>query len=692
MNCDTFRAIALRLSLRSARDNRSGYRFCGRQTRPCRLGTLAREVQIGMLHLPVPGSLFGPYPERTQERAPALANAGRLTPSLPWRRGQRRFLRLVRSLRGDANHLASISTLARREEVLKRLLAQGFSPELSAEVLLRVGAASHLELGMNPTEAQYLAAWVMLSGGLAELAGGEGKSLAVAMAACAAAAAGIPVHVFTANDFLAERDAAGLSPLYEHFGLSVACVTKLHSFEQRRRAYRADVTYCTAREVGFDYLRDLAAPASASGTARSRPEQHERALRGLCMAIVDDADAILLDEARSPMTISRPAPSGASLGALEQAMLCARRLEPDKHYRLDTSIQNVQLTPAGKTRLAEASVDGAAQWRNPRQREELVDLALYSIHLLERDRDYVLLGDSVALIDPTTGDPDVGRDWNRGLVQMLALKEGVQPPPINETVAQMSLQSLFGRYHCLGGISGCLAPARLELAMLYDQRIVRVGVRAAPRRRHWPTRVFGHRFQVWRAVAQRVRELQATGRPVLVCTDSVADAEALSAVLTKNGLRWQLLQGRQDSIEHSAVARAGRPLRVTIVAQGAGRGTTIEVEPGVAENGGLHVISCAFSGVRRVHEQLLARAGRHGQPGTGEIMLCLDQGLLAQHLPLSLRRAAQRPLRNGELPRFAASLLGAVAQRVEELGQRWVLWKLRREDRSWRRRMSGSAV
>ena len=645
------------------------------------------------LHLPVPGSFFGPYPERETERAPAWTNATHLTPGLASRRARQRFLSRIRGLRGDATYLSTISALTRQEEVLKRLQTQGFTPELAAEVLLRVGGATHLELGMIPTEAQYQSAWVMLHGGLVELAGGEGKSLAVAMTACAAALAGIPVHVFTANDYLAERDAAALGPLYEHFGLKVACVTKLHGFEQRRRAYHADVTYCTAREVGFDYLRDLAAPhlSAAAGAPRGRPDTHDRALRGLCMAIVDDADATLLDEARSPMTISRPAPSGASLSALEQAMQWARRLEPDKHYRLDTSIQNVQLTPAGKARLAESGAGSAAQWRNPRQREELVDLALYAIHLLVRERDYLLHNDSVALIDPTTGEPDVGRDWNRGLVQMLALKEGVNPPPINETVAQMSLQSLFARYHWLGGISSSLAPARLELAMLYDQRITRLGRRAPQRRRQLRTRVFGHRFMVWRAVMHRVRELQATGRPVLIGTDSVADAEALAAVLTKNGLRWQLLQGRQDSIEHSAIARAGRPLRITIVAQAAGRGTTIEVEPGVAENGGLHVISCVFSGVRRTHEQLLSRTARRGQLGSGEVMLCLDQGLLAQHLPQPLRQPVRRLLmRNGEVPALLAPCLDAVVQRIEEISQRWALWKLRREDRSWRRRMEGA--
>jgi preprotein translocase subunit SecA len=644
------------------------------------------------LPLPVPGPFFGPYPERESERAPAWKNATRLTPSLFSRRAQKRFLDRIRGLRADAGHLALISTLVRQEEVLKRLQSQGFTPELAAEVLLRVGSACHLELGMNPAEEQYLAAWVILQGGLAELAGGEGKSLAIAMAACAAAVTGIPVHVFTANDYLAERDAAALGPLFEHFGLTVACVTKLHSFEQRRRAYHADITYCTAREVGFDYLRDLASPNMAEAGARGRTaSDSDRALRGLCMAIVDDADATLLDEARSPMTISRPAPSGASLNALEQAMLCARRLEPDKHYRLDTAIQNVQLTPAGKARLAESQNDSAAHWRNPRQREELVDLALYAIHLLVRERDYVQQDGSVALIDPTTGEPDSGRDWNRGLVQMLALKEGVSPPPINETVAQMSLQSLFGRYHWLGGVSASLAPAKLELAVLYDLRITRIGGRILNRRRRLPTRVFSQRFLVWRAVAQRVRELQETGRPVLIGTDSVADAEALAAVLSKNGLRWQLLQGRQDSIEHSAIARAGRPLRITIVAQAAGRGTSIEVEEGVAENGGLHVISCAFSGVRRAHHQLLARAARRGQPGSGEVMLCLDQGLLAQHLPQPLRHAARRLIsRSGEVPSFLAPCLDAIVQRIEELSHRWTLWKLRREDRSWRRRMEVS--
>ena len=648
------------------------------------------------LHLPVPGSVWGAYPERESERAAGWVNAARLTPSYSSKRGQRKFLLQIRSLRADAARLARITALTRKEEVLKRLQRQGFTPDLAAEVLLRIGNACHHELGLNPTDGQYLAAWVILNSGLAELAGGEGKSIAVAMAACAAALAGIPVHVFTANDYLAERDAAALSPLFEHFGLSVACVTQLHTFEQRRRAYRADITYCTAREVGFDYLRDLASHNHADGSGHARGRgvagASDRALRGLCMAIVDDADSTLIDEARSPMTISRPAPGGASLNALEQAMAWARRLEPDKHYRLDESIQNVQLTPEGQTRLVESQTDSTAHWRNPRQREELVDLALYANHLLVRDRDYVLQGDGVALIDPTTGEPDEGRDWNRGLVQMLALKEGVTPPPINQTVAQMSLQSLFARYHWLGGVSASLSPARLELAVLYGQRVTRIARRMQHRWTRLPTRLFSQRFHVWRAVLQRVRELHTVGRPVLIGVDSVADAEALAAVLSKNGLRWQLLYGRQDSIEHSTMARAGRPLRVTIAAQAAGRGTGVELAPGIAEIGGLHVICCSFAGVRRARLQILGRAARSGQPGSGEVMLCLNQGLLAQHLPRPLQQFARGLVsKHGEMPRVLGPCLDFIVQRVEEFSHRWALWKLRREDRSWRRRMEASA-
>jgi preprotein translocase subunit SecA len=649
------------------------------------------------LHLPVPGPAWGPYPERERERTPGWEHVTRLAPSLQSRRRRQQFLRQIRHIRADPNHAAQISTLVRQEELLRQLQRQGFAPRLAAEALLRIGRACHRELGLDPTESQYLAAWVILNGGLAELPAGEGKTLVVAMAACAAAVTGVPVHAVTANDYLVERDAAAMGPLYEHFGLTVACVTKLSTLEQRRRAYRADITYCTAREVGFDYLRDIAAPATDDASAgaprgRAAAATGDRALRGLCMAIVDEADAILIDDACSPMSISRPAPSGASLTALEQAMQSARRLEPDRHYRLDTSIQNVQLTAEGKARLAESLTNSSAHWRNPRQREELVDLALYAIHLLARDRDYVLQGNGVALIDPTTGQADSGRDWNRGLIQMLALKEGVTPPPINETVAQMSLQSLFSRYHWLGGVSANLRRARLELALLYGLRVTRIAAHVPRRWREGPARVFAQRFIVWRAVAQRVRELQAGGRPVLIGTDSLPDAEALAAVLSKQGLRSQILSGRQDSIENSAIARAGRPLRVTIAAQMAGRGTEIELAPGVAETGGLHVISCLFSAVRRGHDQLLDHAARRGQAGSGEMMLCLDQGVLAQRLPGALRDLVRR-LYSGriELPRALGSFLCALAQGIEKFVQRWTLWRLRREDRSWRRRMAMSA-
>jgi preprotein translocase subunit SecA len=392
------------------------------------------------------------------------------------------------------------------------------------------------------------------------------------------------------------------------------------------------------------------------------------------------------------MTISRPAPSGASLSALEQAMQWARRLEPGRDYRLDTSIQNVQLTAEGKARLAASPTDSTAHWRNPRQREELVDLALYANHLLERDRDYLLEGDSIALVDPTSGGADSGREWNRGLLQMLALKEGVRPPPIHQTVAQMSLQSLFSRYHWLGGTGGTLAPARLELAFLYGLRIARIHARAQRRWLRLPTRVFVQRFLVWRAVAQRVRELHSSGRPVLIGTDNLADAEALAAVLAKQGQRWKILGGRQDSLENSAIARAGRPLRVTILAQMAGRGTGIELAAGVAEAGGLHVIGCQFVAVRRIHRQLFDRAARHGEPGSGELMLCLDQGLLAQYLPFGLSRLLRQWFsKRGELPHRLGALLHAFAMWAEEFAQRWTLWRLRREDRSWRRRMTDAA-
>jgi preprotein translocase subunit SecA len=535
------------------------------------------------------------------------------------------------------------------------------------------------------------------------MATGEGKTLTVALAAAVGALAGLPVHAITANDYLVTRDADKLRPLYAALGLSVGCVVQADERPARAAAYRCDIAYVTAKELVFDYLRD--------GQAGQDPGA-ARVLRGLCMAIVDEADAILLDEARVPLILSQPADMGDALRHARQALRFAEALEAGLHFELDAEALAARLTERGRDRLARAtaSADALADasvaaasgsagpiyadlspvWRNRLHREHAVCTALAALHLYRRERHYLVRDGRVQLIDETTGRIAEGRAWSNGLQQLVELKEGVAPSPEFATVAQITYQRFFPRYFRLGGLSGTLDDARAELLARYGLSVRPVPLRRPCRRRVAPTRLLPDHPSLWVAVARRVQMLHRRGRPVLVATDSVAEAQALADHLQRAGLPHVVLHARsagaEGAQEAEVVARAGQRGAITVATNMAGRGTDIALGEGVAALGGLHVLSCQLNPARRIDRQLAGRAARQGDPGSVETWLSLDSALLARSLPARWR-AALAPYARRLPPACVAALL-RLPQWLEERRQCDQRERLTRHDEQMERRLA----
>jgi preprotein translocase subunit SecA len=644
----------------------------------------ARQESVSMRStaLPVPGLLLGTYPERVEPAGDSLSrlaeHAGEaLAPLLGLRhRRHKRFLARVAALELPVQRLSSGQFAERLQYVRATMSRHGLVEPLMVEAFALIRRACQHALGIRPYDTQLAAAQIMLDNRLAEMATGEGKTLAAAICAACAALAGVPVHVITANDYLVSRDAESLQPMYAALGLSVGAVTQPLDFQHRQTAYSCDVTYCTAKELVFDYLRDrvirnresseLATRASRLGAAptRSRPTL----LRGLCMAIVDEADGILIDEARVPLILAESRPNPSQHEYHRQALELALQLKPERDFVLDRRCLSADLTPAGRRAVEQLAAGMGPVWRNRLRREEIVCTALAAMHLYQRDRHYLVRDSAVGIVDETTGRLAAGRIWSRGLHQLIEIKEGCSPSGEQVTVAQITYQRFFQRYLRLSGMSGTLREARSELRSVYGLRIATVPLLRPSRRRLLPTRLFANRESLWRTVVARAIEVTAHRRPVLIGTDSVADSEILSRELARVGVDHAVLNARHDRKEAEVIARAGQAGRITVSTNMAGRGTDIPLGIGVAERGGLHVINCQRNASRRIDRQLIGRCARQGDPGSAETLLSLDKAPLLRLVPAWI---VQVTTENGlQWPRWLVSLVIAAPQLMEEARQR----------------------
>ena len=586
-----------------------------------------------------PGLSDGAYPERPPEPEDWLhtalhALAGLVRVALPGR-AARCPLEAIQQL-GRQYATLDNTALAEQTRLLRLdLHRRGLADDLLVRAFALVRETASRTIGLRHYDTQLTGGWIMAHGRLAEMETGEGKTLTATLAAAAAALAGLPVHVVTVNDYLVARDAQQMGPVYQALGLSVGAVTADLDPEARRRGYRCDVVYCTNKQLAFDYLRDRLVLGNDQGRLRLQLEPLHSGdrtarlfLRGLCFAIVDEADSVLIDEARTPLIISRRVDSPEEEQLYRQAVDWAGQLTAGTDFVVDRARGRVQLSAAGSDRLAALAGPAGGLWSGARRREELVGQALSALHLFERDRHYLVRDGRVLIIDEHTGRTMADRSWERGLHQMIEIREGCAVSGRNEQIARLTYQRFFRRYQWLAGMTGTAREVRRELWSVYRLSVVPLSPHRPCRRRYVGARVHADAASRWAEVVRRVRDLQAEGRPVLVGTRSVADSEHLGQLLQTAGIAHRVLNARQDADEAAVIARAGTAGAVTVATNMAGRGTDILLGRGVAERGGLHVIATGRNDAGRIDRQLFGRCGRQGDPGSCELQLSLEDDLL----------------------------------------------------------------
>lgn len=532
----------------------------------------------------------------------------------------------------------------------------GLVPSGMLLALLRV--AAERALGQRPYDPQLVACCALLTGHAVELDTGEGKTLAGALAAAGFAASGRRVHVLSVNDYLAQRDAEWMRPLFDLLGLSVGWLGQHTGHADRHAAYRRDVVYASVSEIGYDVLRDRLATTGAERVGPARD-----------VAIVDEADAVMIDEAMSPLVLAGSSPDEVADFADADALV--RTLHAGTHFAIDAARTTVSLTDAGLDHLEER-LGGVNLYEAPHT-ETLtrINLSLHAHVLVERDVDYLVVDGTITLINTARGRRAHQQRWPDGLHAAIEAKEQLAISPPGVILDTLTVQDLLRDYTTLAGMSGTVVAVAEELAEFYSLRSGRVERRLPNRRIDRPQEVFLDGRAQLDAVLGEVRARHLAGQPVLVGTQSVAESERIAAALRTASIAAVVLNARNDAQEASVIARAGETGAVTISTQMSGRGTDIrlggpdEADRGrVAERGGLAVVQVGRYPSRRLDAQLRGRAGRQGDPGTTRTLVDIHSDLVQANAPEHLLEKIRR--HGGRLDQRTLGRIVDKAQRIAE--------------------------
>jgi preprotein translocase subunit SecA len=619
------------------------------------------------------------YPEQAVERPGLLDRiADRIAAPVARRLRARRVLatgivEAVHRYAKEAERLNDAGIKRAAAELRIALRRDGFAEPVVAQSFALVREVAGRTLGMRHFDSQLRGGWILLNGMVAEMETGEGKTLTATLAAGTAALAGLPAHVITVNDYLTARDAEQMGPVYRMLGLSVGVVVNGKEPAARRAAYACDITYCTNKELTFDYLRDRTAigaqvnriQLSIERLAGAESRASRLVLRGLFFAIVDEADSVLCDEARTPLILSARADQAPERSMYETALTVAARLKSPEDFVVEGGERQVRLAPEAKQKLAAWAETLPSVFRGTRRREELVTQALVATHVFKRDTHYLVRDEKVQIIDEYTGRILPDRSWEQGLHQMVEAKEGCPLTGQQTSIARMTYQRFFRRYLRLAGMTGTAREIAPELWSVYRLPVVRVPTNRPVQRRDLGERVCATPDEKWRATVARVQEVTAAGRPVLVGTRSVGASDELSRLLTEAGVEHQLLNARQDKQEAEIVAQAGQQRRVTVATNMAGRGTDIRLGRGVEPLGGLHVIATELHESRRIDRQLFGRSGRQGDAGSFEAIVSVEDELCRVYLLPPLRALARRLAAGGGSPALLRRLIRIAQARAE---------------------------
>ncbi|MCR8923680.1 preprotein translocase subunit SecA [Dasania sp. GY-MA-18] len=552
---------------------------------------------------------------------------------------------------------------AKTDEFRKRLADGASLDELLPEAFAVVREAGRRVMGMRHFDVQMIGGITLHQGRISEMRTGEGKTLMATLPVYLNAIGGKGVHVVTVNDYLAQRDAEWMRPLYNFLGLSVGVVVSGQDSEAKRAAYAADITYGTNNEYGFDYLRDNMAFS-----------KEDRFQRGLNFAIVDEVDSILIDEARTPLIISGPAEDNSALykriNAFIPKLVEQVDVEGDEeqeetgHYKIDEKARQVEMTEAGHLFVEELLIkDGLLEEGDSLYSASNLALlqhiysGLRAHKLFQRDVEYIIQNRQVVLIDEHTGRTMPGRRLSEGLHQAIEAKEGVEVQAESQTLASTTFQNFFRLYDKLSGMTGTADTEAFEFHQIYGLDVVVIPTNVPIARKDLNDLVYLSLEEKYQAIVDDVKELVKQGAPILVGTASVETSEALSTLFKKSKIEHKVLNAKYHEQEASIIAQAGRPGVVTIATNMAGRGTDIvlggnvEVEIAELENpseeqiqklrdawadrhkkvieaGGLHIIGTERHESRRIDNQLRGRAGRQGDPGMSRFYLSMDDSLM----------------------------------------------------------------
>ena len=531
-----------------------------------------------------------------------------------------RFLKKLRPLVAKINALEPEMQALADEELPQRLAVyreqvQNGEKDLDAvlpEVFALVREASTRVLGMRHYDVQLLGAMALHNGKIAEMKTGEGKTLVATLAVILNSLEGKGVHVVTVNDYLAKRDAEWMGRLYNFLGLSVGVIVAGLSDEQRKEAYGADITYGTNNEFGFDYLRD---------NMKFYAEQLVQ--RGHHYAIVDEVDSILIDEARTPLIISGA--SDESTDLYQKVDEVVRTLEKEKHYTVDEKGKTASLTDEGVLYVEEQlGIENLYDTANiTAQHHVLQSLKAHTV--FRRDVDYIVKDDQVVIVDEFTGRLMAGRRFSDGLHQALEAKEHVTVAAENQTLASITFQNYFRMYDKLSGMTGTADTEAVEFAQIYGLEVSTIPPNRPMVRKDMPDLIYRTRREKMQAIIQAIKELHATGQPVLVGTISIETSELISQLLKREGVPHSVLNAKHHAQEAEIVAQAGQAGKVTIATNMAGR---IKLGEGVVELGGLHILGTERHESRRIDNQLRGRSGRQGDPGSSRFYLSLEDDLM----------------------------------------------------------------
>lgn len=524
------------------------------------------------------------------------------------------------------------------------LLSEGFKKELVTRSFALIREISHRHLGMRHYDVQIIGGWVMLNGFIAEMETGEGKTLTATLPACTAALAGVPVHIVTVNDYLAQRDAEQMEPIYRQLGLTVGIIVEGMDSASRILAYGCDITYCTNKQLAFDYLRDRLVFAKQPSKIQMQIERFydhksrldQLFLRGLCYVIIDEADSVLIDESRTPLIISKEGDDLNFQRVAQDAIQLSEQLIETEHFMIDRKDRKIELSESGENRIREITQPMGGLWKGYQRSFELINQALAARYLFILDKHYLVTDGKVQIIDEYTGRIMADRSWEYGLHQMVEAKEGCAVTSQKETLAKISYQQFFRRYLRISGMTGTAKEVSGELWSVYRLNVISVPTNKPICRKEIQTQVYKTAVLKWQAIVDRIKLINKSGRPILVGTRSVEASENLSQLLFEHGLQHQVLNARQNQQEAEIIKLAGQYGQITVATNMAGRGTDIKLSSEVEQIGGLHVIATECHEARRIDRQLFGRCGRQGDRGSYEMIVSIEDELVNNYCPALL--------------------------------------------------------